>query len=316
MKVSLYVVLLCWMSLAASLSAADYVWIEGERPKTTPILKQVDGVEGVSPSNGFEFSGWGRTWIISDEQMLHVNLSSGDVDKFMPEEGLVFGYDFALDRGGKQNVWARIGYEWVRSDFQWRIDGGPWQTCSRRTPTTNVQPLQTWNELAWIQLGAGRLEGRQASLRDTTCTLTRRPDSRGDERTARILHMLDAVCITPNVFRRTASGNRMTSIRMKPTGRPRSTCSPLVPATSSAERVETVLDGWWTTAAWDENDVTDESRLQPTTKLPDLDSLAWYGYQVPNDRDDVRPEMSFSHRYLVRTRLNVPASLRRPWFLS
>ncbi len=52
-------------------------------------------------------------------------------------------------------------------------------------------------------------------------------------------------------------------------------------------------------------------------QLPDLESLAWYGYQVPNDRDDVRPEMSFSHRYLVRTQLNVPASLGgRGFFLD
>ncbi len=97
MKVSLNVVLLCWMSVATSLSAADYVWIEGERPTTTPTLKQVEGVENVSPSNGFDFTGWGRTWIISDEQMLHVNRRGGDVDKYMPEEGLVFGYDFTLD---------------------------------------------------------------------------------------------------------------------------------------------------------------------------------------------------------------------------
>ena len=92
----------------------------------------------------------------------------------------------------------------MRSDFQWRMDGGPWQTSSRRTPTTNVQPIQTWNELAWIRLGqvdlkAGkhRFQTRHYAYKET--------DSRGGQRTARILHMLDAVCITPDVFRRNRS---------------------------------------------------------------------------------------------------------------
>ena len=310
------ILFLCWTSVATPLSAADYLWIEGEQPTTTPTLKEGEGVEKVSPPNGFEFKGWGRTWIISGDQMLHVNVSSSNVDKYMPEEGLVFGYDFALDRDGRQNVWARIGYEWVRSDFQWRIDGGPWQTSSHRIPTTNVQPLQTWNELAWIRLGqpdlkAGkhRIETRHYAYKET--------DSRGAERTARIIHMLDAFCITPDTFCPNGKWKPDDSYQEETDRLAAEHVFDVRAGDRSSEGLETVLDGWWTTAAWDENGVTDESRLEATTQLPDLESLAWYGYQVPNDRDDVRPEMSFSHRYLVRTRLNVPASLGgRGFFLD
>ncbi len=82
MKLFPYCVFFCLIATVTSVLAADYVWIEGEQPTTTPTLKQVEGVENVSPPNGFQFTGWGRTWIISGEQMLHVNLSSGDVEKY------------------------------------------------------------------------------------------------------------------------------------------------------------------------------------------------------------------------------------------
>jgi hypothetical protein len=285
MRLCSNLVFLCWISTVTPLSAANYVWIEGERPAATPELK---AVEGVSPPEAFRVSGWGRTWIISGEQMLHVNLSSGDVEKFMPEEGIVFAYNFFIGKAGRQNVWARIGYEWVRSDFQWRIDRGPWQLSSRRTPTTNIQPLQTWNELAWIRLGqvdlkAGkhRFETRHYAYQET--------DSRGNGRPARILHMLDAVCITPLAFRPNGKWKPDDAFQDEADRQAARHVFTVSAGDGSAQRIEAVLDGWWTTAAWDENDVTDSSRLQPTTELPDLESLAWYGYQVPNDRDATRP---------------------------
>jgi hypothetical protein len=303
----------CLISVTTSLFAADYVWIEGERPTTIPELKSVDG--DAAP-DAIGFSGWGRTSIISAEEMLHVSLSSGEVEKFLPEEGLVFAYDFVIEGDGRQNVWARIGYEWVRSDFQWRIDQGPWHNCSRNEPTTNIQPLQTWNELAWIQLtqtdleaGKHRIEFRHSAYQET--------DSRGNERTARILHMLDAICITPKAFRPNGKWKPDDAFQDQIDREADRNVFAISVGDGSLQRFETELSGWWTTAAWDENDVTDSSRLQPTTELPDLDSLAWYGYKVPNDRDVARPEMSFSHRYLVRTKLDVPASLRgRSFFLD
>ncbi len=301
--------------LAPTLSAGDYVWLEGEQPDSTPVLKQLEGVERVSPANGFQASGWGRTSIMSGEQILHVSLSPADIDKYLPAEGLIFGYSFQLEQGGAQNIWARIGYEWVRSDFDWRVDQGPWQSCSRRTPTTNIQPIQTWNELAWIQLGQLQLpEGRhRLEVRHQA------QKEQGGERTARILHMLDAVCLTPGAFRPNGKWKPDDTYQTESDRQAAQHVFQVeVPAGAGpAERLETVLNGWWTTAAWDENDVTDASRLQPTRQLPDLDALAWYGYEVPGDRDQARPEMGFSHRYLVRTQLQVPESLAgRGFFLD
>jgi len=300
--------LLTLLFVPVNLHAADYVWIEGENPSTTPRLKRGEGVENLSRENGFGYDGWGRTWIISGEKMLHVALQSGEVDKFMPDAGMVFGYDFEIAKASRQNIWARIGYEWVRNDFQWRIDGGPWQTCSRNTPTTNTQPIQTWNELAWIKLG--ELDLRSGKHRfETRHYAYKEKDKRGNERTARILHMLDAVCITPDAFHPNGKWRPDADHQSEEDQRASAHVFTVNAGDGSAERVETVLSSWWTTAAWDENEVTDQSRLKPTTRLPDLDSLAWYGYKAPDDRDAQRPEMSFSHRYLVRTRLDILATL-------
>lgn len=83
-------------------------------------------------------------------------------------------------------------------------------------PTTNVQPLQTWNELAWIKLGEMDLSHGKHRF-ETRHYKYKELDERGNERTTRILHMLDAVCITPMCFARTANGNRTPNIKLKKT---------------------------------------------------------------------------------------------------
>ena len=44
------------------------------------------------------------------------------------------------------------------------------------------------------------------------------------------------------------------------------------------------------------------------TALPDMSTLRWFGYQAPNARVKELPEQDFCHRYLLRSKLNVPAS--------
>ena len=33
----------------------------------------------------------------------------------LKKQGLVFGYEFEIDKGGEKELWVRIGYEWKRS---------------------------------------------------------------------------------------------------------------------------------------------------------------------------------------------------------
>ena len=50
-------------------------------------------------------------------------------------------------------MWARIGFEFVRSPFDWRLDGGEWKTVSPDELTTDLMELGFWTEIAWLKLG-------------------------------------------------------------------------------------------------------------------------------------------------------------------
>ncbi|MFP4381093.1 MAG: glycoside hydrolase family 2 TIM barrel-domain containing protein [Candidatus Sumerlaeia bacterium] len=292
--------------LACSLCLADYVWIEGETPSNDPTLK--DG------SKGHGFAGWGNDFIISEGKMLTIQMSPGDAENKLPEGGLIFTYDFNLPQAGKQNIWARIGFEWVRSSFQWRVDGGEWQMSSKWTPTVNIQPIQTWNELAWLKLGemdlaAGKhtIEFRHVAYKE---------ERNGKEQTARIMHFLDAICITPDAFRPNGKYKPDADFQNE---RDKQALEKVfdIAAAGSLDRSVTQLDGLWMIADFEEYNPSEETRLQPVKELPNLDDLHWYSYDVPKDRNTDRPEMIFSHRFLTRAKVNVPASAEgRGFFLD
>ena len=50
--------------------------------------------------------------------------------------------------------------------------------------------------------------------------------------------------------------------------------------------------------------------------MPGAEQFSWYGIEVPGDRNEKRPEMAYCHRYVYRTRVDVPANLSgRAFFL-
>ena len=88
------------------------------------------------------------------------------------------------------------------------------------------------------------------------------------------------------------------------------------PATRPDERVETPLTGLWQIARWDELTVKEEDRTRPIEAVPGAERLLWYGIDVPGDRNEKRPDMAYCHRYVYRTRVDVPADLGgRAFFL-
>ena len=293
----------CFVVGARCAAAASFVWLEGEQPDHVPAVDK------------YSFTGWGNTSIISGEKFLNVSLSAAEVDQVMPADGMVFGYDFTVTEAGKQNLWARIGYEWIRADFQWRVDGAPWTTVSHTSPTTNIQPLQRWNELAWIKLGVMKLASGKHRL-DVRWYKYQHDDSKSKSATARIIGALDCVYIgvaefqphgkwRPDQDHRTVADRRAARHVFHIRGN------------HGTDRSATQLDGLWETAVWEERRVTEDTRLRPVTRLPDLATLRWYAYAVPGDRDARHPEMGFAHRYLVRTRLDVPAECAgRGFFLD
>src|ERR1700730_462780 len=79
--------------------AADFVWIEGEKPTSSNF--KVAG------------NGWGNKHFLSGDQWLHISGAEDKVGKDVPAEGILLGYDFTADKEGKHEVWDRIGFEFV-----------------------------------------------------------------------------------------------------------------------------------------------------------------------------------------------------------
>ena len=51
--------------------------------------------------------------------------------------------------------------EYVRSPFEWRIDGGGWAKVQPRDPkfqTIDLMELSTWNEVGWLRMGDQELK--------------------------------------------------------------------------------------------------------------------------------------------------------------
>ena len=88
------------------------------------------------------------------------------------------------------------------------------------------------------------------------------------------------------------------------------------PGHKPEDRVETPLTGLWQIARWDELTVKEEDRTRPINSGARAERLLWYGVDVPGDRNEKRPEMAYCHRYVYRTRVDVPAELAgRAFFL-
>ncbi len=290
----------------AALGAADFAWIEGEAPTAKPSLPA--GLPEGSVKYG---DAWGLSRIMSDGKLLHLNISDGEVEKFV-KDGLTFAYDLKVKAGGKQEVWARIGYEFVRSPIRWRVAGGAWQEVTAERVTTDVQQIQTWNELAWLKFG--EIEATPGTLR-LELQWPRLEHKEGDKvKVERILGMLDAVCVAaPGVFHPSGMWKPGEDQR----GDAEKAAEALVfklPEATGAERSAVALTGTWQMSGWDElvelgQHKEPAGRLQGVDALPALDSLRWFAYPVPGDRNAQHPELVFQHRFIARCRVEVPKSL-------
>ena len=74
------------------------------------------------------------------------------------------------------------------------------------------------------------------------------------------------------------------------------------------------LNGAWQIARIDEQVITD--RTEPVKALPvKADELHWKGIAVPGNRDVERPDLLYAHRFVYRTRIDVPANAKGRSFL-
>ncbi|MDD4060048.1 MAG: hypothetical protein PHW08_05015, partial [Kiritimatiellae bacterium] len=99
----------------ASAMNASYVWLEGESGQTD------------IPVNN---AGWGNAEFLSQGKWMQVLVEADKVATVVPANGAIIRYPFSLDAAGSREVWGRIGYEFARSPFEWRVDNGDWRSVS------------------------------------------------------------------------------------------------------------------------------------------------------------------------------------------
>ena len=109
----------------------------------------------MSPDGGGRNFSPGSKW-------LHISVEADKVEKEVPDGGIVLDYDFTIGEAGRYEVWNRVGFEFVRSPFEWRIDDGAWEAVSPEELTTDLMELAFWCEVAWLKMGEADLTGREA----------------------------------------------------------------------------------------------------------------------------------------------------------
>ena len=277
---------LMFLGIVSNAQTGSFVWLEGEAPSS------------ISPSTITpNIAGWGHPEYLSGGKWLQISIASADIDKQVPDSGIVLTYNFHSDSAGSRKLWDRIGYEYVRSAFDWRIDSGPWSTVQPTTNTIDLMELQDWNEVAWLNLGTVTITTGDHTLQ---IRLPKSQDSKGIAN--RILYASDAICLADSTFRPNSKYKPGDKSFLTP--RDTSAAAKIYQANvTSGAQTSTSLKGDWEIARWDEDKVV--NRDQPVDQLPDLDALAWTAIAVPADRNVARPDLSFAHRVLYRTQFSV-----------
>ena len=284
------------LSLAPSLASAKqqapaFAWVEGE------------AADSMNVKNGgdvkVEANSWGHTEFFSGGKWLQVSIDADKVEKSAPDEGVILHYHFDTEKQAESEVWNRIGYEFARSPFQWRIDSGEYKTVSPEDLTTDLMEFATWNELAWIRLYKGVLRTGKHTL-DIRLPKTKNKDGKFE----RILYASDALCITSGAFHPN-SKYKPGEVRNDPSDSAAAKNVFTLPEpAASVNRAEVPLKGLWEICRDDEQmpKVTAEP-MKPLAENP-----MWTGIAVPGDKNELRPDLLFAHRVWYRTKVSVPAS--------
>ncbi len=275
--------LLC-SGLARAQGKTPYVWIEGEATGNINVKPNV--------------SGWGHTEFLSDGKWLQISIDADKVEKELPTGGAVLTYPFQIDQAGDYEIWNRIGYEFVRSPFEWRVDGRVWSAVKPEDLTTDLMELADWNEVAWIKMGVSSLQSGAHTL-EIRLPLTK--DDKG--KPARVLYASDALCLSRNPFHPNSKFKPDADYRTSEDREAAQKVFEMPEPKVSAERVALPLKGVWEICRNDEQAPGEVAA--PIREFPQ--EPHWYGISVPSDKM-ARPEWVMAHRVWYRTHVRVPAA--------
>ena len=275
----------------ASAAQAELFWVEAE----DAAEKALEGA----------VAGWGHSEVLSGGKWFFGNIEEGKVLEKVPETGAVLKYPFKRGAVGAAEVWAHIGYQFVRAPFEWRVDGGDWQTNDpNKDFTVDCQPMADWCEVAWCKLGKVDLAAGDHTLE---IRFSRNYKNKEKTQCHRILFGLDCFVVADAGTFRPNGVNKPGEGRTDRDKAAAEKVFALPAAPADGARAVLKLAGDWEYARWDETEPITTTRTEPVTALPDFATLAWQALAVPGNRNDKLPTECFAHRYLYRTRVNVPA---------
>ncbi len=249
-----------------------YIWLESE----TPTAKS-----GLTELNAWPHEYFSGQW-------LHVSLEADKVKDAVQGDAVTLKYDFQAEKAGAYELWNRVGLEYVRSPFDWRLDGGDWKTASPEDLTVDLMEIGFWCEIAWLKLGDVNLSQGGHTLE------IRLPKQDAEGKPQRILYASDCICFyqgkfepyskyKPDEDHRTDADRAAATRTMKMKGN------------------QIPLSGIWEICRSDE--MLPEPVAQPISSLPNTER--WSAIQVPGDKNTLRPDLQFAHRVWYRTRLEL-----------
>ncbi len=266
-------------------AAEPYVWLEGEKPTTANV--PVDA------------AGSSHEQYLSGGKVLNFAVDAGEVEKKVPAEGALFKYAFTVAKEGDYAVWDRIGFEFARCPFEWRIDDGAWKTVKPDDLTTDLMELDFFREIAWIQLGTVALKNGEHAIE---FRVPRYKNGKGEPQ--RMLYACDAMCITMGAFQPRS--------KFKPDEDPQDQADRAagkvvfdLPTAKAGTRSSVALKGTWEICRDDE--LLPGEVAVPMKELPK--TPVWKAIAVPGDKNELRHDLVFAHRVWYRTRVQVPADL-------
>jgi beta-galactosidase len=277
--------LLAASNVQARQVSPSYVWIEGETGQVT----------GVVPGEG----GVGRPEFLSGRKWLAVGIEENRVDADVKGEGFLVRYPVQIPASRKYNLWIRLGFEFVRSPFEWRIGQEPWTRVTPETLTTDLMELSDWTEVAWLRLGERNLAAAKHTLE---IRVLKSSDSAGKRQ--RLLFACDALCFYPGEFRPNGPYRPGQPYQTEQDRAAERTLFRLPAPAGPAARSSVELRGLWQVARADEQ----LPREVASPMLNPPGEAFWKSIPVPGDKNELRPDLLFAHRLWYRTRVEVPAS--------
>jgi len=285
-------ILTCGQEARAAGAAPPFVWIESESAQ--------------SAFKG-DISDWGRPQFLSGGKWLNISVEEGQIERRVPDDGILLDYAFQCQEAGHYEVWNRLGFEFVRSPFEWRLDGQQWRKVSPEDLTTDLMEMGFWAEVAWLKMGETDLTagGHHLQIR-----LSKIKNDKGQWQ--KVLYASDAICLSEGPFQPNS--------KFKPGESGRDSADQAatevvfhLPDAKPSERASVKLGGVWEIARDDEQMPGEVA--EPIHDLPQ--HPVWRAISVPGDKNTLRNDLLFAHRVWYRTRVAVPASMSgRAFFLD